>query len=174
MSGTVPIGVSVILVAAFEGACPHLGPDMLCGIYDERPRVCRIYPAEISPRALMVPEQKACPPEAWSEDRSLLTRDGTVVDDELSRLIETHRTASLLDVGVLSSLCQHLDITSAAFANEGYAVYSPAPTKLVEILTAAMRDGGPEDALRQWAFATNRGSTLRMLEAVEGLAFACV
>jgi len=65
MSGTLPVRVSIILTAAFAGACPNLRADMLCGRYDERPLVCRIYPAEINPFVPLVPKNKACPPEAW-------------------------------------------------------------------------------------------------------------
>ena len=47
MSGSLPTRVVVILTGAYEGPCPNLQPDMRCGIYEQRPLVCRIYPAEI-------------------------------------------------------------------------------------------------------------------------------
>jgi Fe-S-cluster containining protein len=166
MSGTVPIRVSVLFVAAFEGACPHLRPDMLCGNYEERPRVCRIYPAEVSPRAQLIPAQKACPPEAWFEDQPLLSRDGGVVDGELASLIEAHRLATLADVEARSSACLDLGIASAAFANEGYAVHSPDPARLVGILTADRSQDIPHDGSRQWDIVTNRGVTLALLGSV--------
>jgi hypothetical protein len=87
MSGTIPIRVSVILAAGFEGACPHLRPDMRCGNYDARPRVCRIYPAEISPNVALAPANKACPPETWSDDQPILMREGAPADRDLASLI---------------------------------------------------------------------------------------
>ncbi len=167
MSGTVPIRVSVIFVAAFEGACPHLRPDMLCGNYEERPRVCRIYPAEVSPRAQLIPAQKACPPEAWSEDQPLLSCDGGVVDEELASLIEAHRSATLADVETRSSACMDLGIASTAFTNEGYAVHSPDPARLVDILTAERSEHIPHDGSRHWDIVTNRRVTLTLLGDVE-------
>ncbi|MDB6084618.1 MAG: hypothetical protein JWN43_2499, partial [Gammaproteobacteria bacterium] len=65
MSGTVPTRVVVILAANLAGACPNLMADMRCAIYERRPLVCRIYPAEINPFVVLEPEKKACPPEAW-------------------------------------------------------------------------------------------------------------
>jgi Fe-S-cluster containining protein len=64
MSGSMPARVVVILVANLAGACPNLMADMRCGIYERRPLVCRIYPAEINPFVQLEPQKKACPPEA--------------------------------------------------------------------------------------------------------------
>jgi Fe-S-cluster containining protein len=61
-SGELAIRVMVTVVAAFDGACPHLQPDMRCGGYEARPNVCRIYPAEINPFIEPMPTHKACPP----------------------------------------------------------------------------------------------------------------
>jgi len=167
VSGTIPIRVNAILVAAFEGACPHLRPDMLCGNYEERPRVCRIYPAEISPNIVLAPSSKACPTEAWSEDLPILLENGAVVDPALAMLIDAHRVATLADVSVKAHACHVLDIAKTAFANEGYAVHSPEPARLVEVLTAAPRENPELSEPRQWIFLTNRRATMDMLGQVE-------
>ena len=49
MSGSLPTRVLVTLAAVYAGPCPNLRPDMRCAIYEQRPLVCRIYPAEINP-----------------------------------------------------------------------------------------------------------------------------
>jgi Fe-S-cluster containining protein len=170
MSGTIPIRVGVILAASFEGACPHLGPDMLCGDYEARPRVCRIYPAEVSPNIELAPAAKACPPEAWSDDHPVLLRGGIATDPALASLIEGHRAATLADVDAKARVCDALGINATAFLNEGYAVHSPEPALLVESLAMTRLDGTSIDDGAQWRFATNRGATLAMLDLVEARA----
>jgi Fe-S-cluster containining protein len=44
-SGSMSTRVVAILVANAVGDCPNLLPNLQCGIYEERPLVCRIYPA---------------------------------------------------------------------------------------------------------------------------------
>lgn len=167
MSGSVPIRVSVIVVAAFEGACPHLLQDMRCGAYETRPTVCRIYPAEVSPRAQLVPAQKACPPEAWLPDQPLLLSDGVIADNELSLLIDAHRAASLADVELKQQACRSLGIASAAFANEGYALFSLLPDIVDEVFANRLLAPLEDAEAAQWQFVTNRQPTLIMLETVE-------
>jgi Predicted Fe-S-cluster oxidoreductase len=79
-SGELPIRVMVTVAAAFDGACPHLQPDMRCGAYEARPNVCRIYPAEVNPFIELMLAHKACPPEAWAADRPSLIKGGRIVD----------------------------------------------------------------------------------------------
>jgi Fe-S-cluster containining protein len=61
MSGSLLTRVVVILAGAYAGPCPNLQPHMRCGIYEQRPLVCRIYPAEIIPFVELTPMHKACP-----------------------------------------------------------------------------------------------------------------
>lgn len=170
MSGTVPIRVSILLVAAFKGACPHLRADMLCGQYEDRPRVCRIYPAEVSPRVTLAPSRKACPPEAWQPGHPLLSSDGMVVDPSLSALIAGYRSAELADVDTKRRVCRALGIGSAAFANEGFAAFSPSPESLLHVLGGIGGEASPEPQPAQWDIVTNRHATLIMLETVEAQA----
>ena len=76
MSGSLPTRIVVILTGAFVGPCPNLQADMRCRIYEERPFVCRIYPAEINPFIELVPANKGCPPEAWTPGLAPLVRAG--------------------------------------------------------------------------------------------------
>ena len=69
MSGSMPTRVVVMLVANVVGACPNLLADRRCGIYEDRPLVCRIYVRQKSmyPFIALKRENKACPPEAWTK-----------------------------------------------------------------------------------------------------------
>ncbi len=66
-SGSMPARVVVILVANVVGDCPNLLPSRRCGIYEIRPLVCRIYPAEVNPFVILERDKKACPQEAWTD-----------------------------------------------------------------------------------------------------------
>jgi Fe-S-cluster containining protein len=66
-SGDLPVRVHVVLAASHAGPCPYLRSDMRCGNYENRPRVCQIYPAEVAPRVALNAAFKACPPEAWGQ-----------------------------------------------------------------------------------------------------------
>ncbi|WP_367889644.1 YkgJ family cysteine cluster protein [Burkholderia sp. L27(2015)] len=61
---------------------------MRCGIYEQRPLVCRIYPAEISPFVELTPMHKACPPDAWTPGLPPLLRAGKLVDAGILPLIQ--------------------------------------------------------------------------------------
>jgi Fe-S-cluster containining protein len=46
----------------------HLGgDDERCGIYADRPVVCRSYPMVLAPRGVMLREKALCPPNSWPE-----------------------------------------------------------------------------------------------------------
>lgn len=163
MSGTVPFRIAPVLVAHHEGPCPHLLPDLRCGNYAERPRICRIYPLEARPFIAWGPQTRLCPPDAWTPDRPVLQHDGHIADPEAARIVEEHRQTAIEDVPLVAAACEALDLSLAAFANEGLAVHAPEPAVLAETLKAA-RDGAlPASAPRQWRIATNRRSTLTML-----------
>ncbi|CAB3694662.1 YkgJ family cysteine cluster protein [Paraburkholderia rhynchosiae] len=164
MSGSLPVRVSVILVAAFAGACPNLRADMLCGIYDERPLVCRIYPAEINPFVSLTPENKACPVEAWQ--RKPLQRQGVLVDETTRRWIEESRRATELEAPLRMRLCQELAVTHAALANEGFVIHAPESSALRTALERIGATPDARDASPQWTFMSNRGVTVETLLSV--------
>lgn len=164
-SGGLPVRIMVTLVAAFEGACPFLLPDMRCGNYEHRPRVCRIYPAEMNPFAVLDPAGKACPPEAWDASTPLLARDGEAVDPETVALIGLSRAASIEDRDAKATLCADLGIAIAALGNEGYVAHAPDPAALSEAI--ARLDRGAALTAPEWRIASNRQSTIAMLDAAE-------
>jgi len=170
MSGSMPTRVVVMLVANVVGPCPNLLSDMRCGIYEDRPLVCRIYPAEINPFIALKRENKACPPEAWAEDHPLLQRGQVPTDEVISRDIEMSRAADVLDAGVKSRLCLALNLAHTALVHEAALVYSPsAPTLLSALALATATDSAAEPAA-QWRFVSDQPETLETLAKSGGVA----
>jgi Fe-S-cluster containining protein len=166
LSGDLPTRIVVILAASFEGACPQLQPDLRCGIYEERPRVCRIYPAEINPFIPLVPEQKACPPEAWSASHPVFIKGGQLVRAETLALIEESRSIDAADTMVKAAACALLGINAAALANEGFVVHSPRRDLALAALEQARGRETVDEVLQDWRFVSNRRETVATLGAV--------
>jgi Fe-S-cluster containining protein len=164
-SGSLPIRVVVIIVAAFDGPCPNLLEDMRCGAYESRPLVCRIYPAEISPFISMDPTQKACPPEAWTSASSPLLRQGQIVDARIAALAAQSRNTDAADVWAKASLCETLGINSAALSNEGFVVHTPDQSSLLSALESAQM--ATEATPGSWQFVSNRNATAETLSSVD-------
>ncbi|WP_144141982.1 YkgJ family cysteine cluster protein [Paraburkholderia sp. BCC1884] len=166
MSGTLPVRISITLAGAFTGPCPNLGADMRCGIYEDRPRVCRIYPAEINPFVTLATANKECPPEAWQGKP--LQRQGVLVDDTTRRLIGESRRANQDEAVLRMQLCEALGLNRAALANEGFVMHTPDSGALlaaIQQVRANPRTVGSGAA--QWTFVSNRATTLDALRSVE-------
>ena len=163
VSDRVPVRIAVTLVGAFAGDCPYLLADKRCGGYDDRPGVCRIYPAEINPAAMIDPQRKLCPPDAWGTGGAVLAIDGTCVDPKTRQLIDRARAAGVEDIAAKQSACALLGIADAAFANEGFAVHAPDATRLLAVLRSVAEQ--PPTTAPAWRIVTNRASTLTMLLA---------
>jgi Fe-S-cluster containining protein len=151
--------VTAIFVAVISGACRHLSEDLKCNIYDRRPLVCRIYPAEISPFVQFDTAAKACPPEAWLAGEPLVTR-------RVQRLAEESRQTDRDDVPQKSVICSELKMSVAAVADEGYAAYYPEGGLLLDVIkraratnTASSGNGG------QWRIHSPREKTITALQA---------
>ncbi|MEI5996141.1 YkgJ family cysteine cluster protein [Paraburkholderia bengalensis] len=178
-SGTLPVRVTVTLVAVFEGACPNLRPDMTCGAYEQRPRVCRIYPAEVNPFLPLDPAAKACPADAWSDAGPLLMHAGQIVNADTAALVAQSRESDERDRFAKARLCALLGYDTAALANEGFAVYAPQRQRLEAALRAALQaarqSGAPPDnrepgSSHAWRFMTNRSTTLATLRSIGAIA----
>lgn len=160
-SGSMPARVIVTLAASFQGPCPNLRSGMQCAVYEDRPRVCRVYPAEINPFTPLLPANKGCPPEAWDSTRSPFMRGGVLVDETTGMQITDAMVESLREVGMKQRLCASLGIHSAALSTEGFVVHTPARGLLADALGAAtsMRRGEPADQAN-WLFVSPRPQTL--------------
>jgi Fe-S-cluster containining protein len=171
-SGSLPTRIVVILTGAFAGPCPNLLADMRCRIYEERPLVCRIYPAEINPFIELEPASKGCPPEAWTPGLAPLVRAGRLIDATTVDLIDRSRAADTADAPAKQRLCALLGIDAAALSNEGFVVHSPSREKLLaalrEVSAAGSRDAAAE-AMPAWRFVSNRRATVDTLASVGAL-----
>jgi Fe-S-cluster containining protein len=165
VSGSMPIRVVVILAARIDGACPNLLPDLRCGIYERRPLVCRIYPAEINPFVQLDPRNKVCPPEAWAAHHPLLARNGVVTVEAVRRDIQSSRDTDEMDAPAKLRLCKVLNVMDTALAEEGFVVYSPAIVALLGALRQAMVATDAASELIPWRFISNQSVTVASLLA---------
>lgn len=165
MSGTLPVRVMVILAGAYVGPCPNLLPDMRCGIYEKRPLVCRIYPAEINPFVELQPAKKACPPDSWTPGLPPLLRSGKLVDAEILALIRQSHDTDACDLLVKQQVCRLLGIDRAAVWNEGFVAYSPDRFDLLEALRQASGESITPN-IPTWRFVSNRRTTREALLTV--------
>jgi Fe-S-cluster containining protein len=172
VSGSLPVRVMVILAGAYEGPCPNLLPDMRCGIYEQRPLVCRIYPAEINPFIEFEPAKKACPRDAWTAGLPPLLRSGKLVDAEILPLIRQSHDFDACDLPVKKEVCRLLGIDRAAVWNEGFVVYSPDRLDLLETLRKASCESSAP-GIPTWHFVSNRRTTREALLTVGALAPDC-
>jgi Fe-S-cluster containining protein len=170
MSGSMPTRIVLMLVANVVGACPNLLSNMRCGIYEDRPLVCRIYPAEINPFVSLRRENKACPPEAWAKDQPLLQREERLMNDVISRDVEMSRAAEVLDAGVKSRLCLALNLAHTALVHEAVVVYSPSAQTLLSALALATATDSSQEPPAQWRFVSDQQETLETLAKSGGIA----
>jgi Fe-S-cluster containining protein len=169
LSGSLPVRVVVILAGAFVGPCPNLQADMRCRIYDERPLVCRIYPAEINPFIELKPENKGCPPEAWNAGLSPLMRGGKLVDATTIELIARSRDADTRDVPLKQRLCAMMGVDAAALSNEGFVVVSPKREDLLAALERASEEDDADALAAEWRLVSNRKATVDALVSVDAV-----
>lgn len=141
--GESTIHVTAILAAILSGPCKNLTADNKCGIYERRPLVCQIYPAEISPFVELDPANKVCPPEAWP----LAEPADNPFLQYLPSLAEQSRQTDYSEAARKGLVCADLGIQTTALADEGYVRHLPDP----ELLLAALRrafDADPEAGRR--------------------------
>ena len=172
-SGIQPIRVIATLVAAFEGPCPRLGDDMRCTAYEERPRVCRIYPAEVNPFMMLAPSNKACPPEAWKVEHPILERAGRIVNSDTVELVRQSRDADAQDVPIKERFVVMLGYDATALSNEGFVRYAPQPATALAALEAVVSTcSSPpaDDAASEWTFVSDQTDTVETLVSIDAKA----
>jgi Fe-S-cluster containining protein len=162
-SGSLPARVVVLLVANVVGRCPNLLADNRCGIYQDRPLVCRIYPAEINPLIELKADNKACPPEAWAQEQPLLYRGGKSMDEVMAQDIRSARESGARDAEHKRRLCLALNVVDTALVHEAVLVFSPAAKTLLSALTDAAAVHSPQEPEPQWRFVSDQPDTLANL-----------
>ncbi|RMQ50642.1 hypothetical protein ALQ04_00366 [Pseudomonas cichorii] len=143
------------VIAVFAGnalkQCPSLRADNLCGIYEERPLVCRIYPMEINPFIGLSAQNKLCPPESW-ESGEILCTDG-VANPPLRELINQSRRADQQDAAAKVAICASLGMSVASWKGDGFAVYFPQREALLAAIQT--RDINTADFDVSWKVRTD-------------------
>jgi Fe-S-cluster containining protein len=170
MSGSMPTRVVIMLVANIVGDCPNLLPNMRCGIYEERPLVCRIYPAEINPFVALESANKACPPEAWAQNLPVLQRGEVLMDDVMRHDIELSRAADVIDADFKHRLCLALNLADTALVHEAALVFSPTANTLLSALALATATDSRQEPAAQWRFVSDKDNTLETLRKSGGVA----
>ena len=165
MSGSVPVRVAAMLAATVTGACPNLKDDMRCGIYEERPLVCRIYPAEVNPAVPLDPQNKLCPPEAWSGP-TRLQEEAQIADGELLRTIETLRKLGALEASIKARLCVALGAVDGGLVHESALVYAPTSSVLLAALKSALGANVDASSVPEWGFVSDQPQTIDDLSAL--------
>ncbi|MBL3832623.1 YkgJ family cysteine cluster protein [Pseudomonas syringae pv. theae] len=131
-SGTAKIKVIAILAANALTQCPNLDEQNRCGIYEDRPLVCRIYPTEISPLITLNPADKVCPPEVWDAGEVIFT--DRISDPLVVRQVEESRAADRADAEAKVAICEIMGMTTAAWKERALAVYQPDRVELLEAI----------------------------------------
>lgn len=132
ISGDARIWVVAVLAGNALQQCQNLGEDDRCGIYEERPLVCRIYPMEINPFIVLRPENKSCPSEVWEEGEILFT--DRIVDPVLADQVERSRQADRDDAEAKIAVCEAMGLNVAAWKGNALAVYLPDRMQLFEAI----------------------------------------
>lgn len=136
--GAGELRVSITFAAFNPGRCRNLDANDLCTIYDTRPLVCRIYPAEINPHLPLRPENKDCPPEAWEQGPTLI-HGSLPVDAGLRALIDASRQADRDDIAAKVAICQALGMTTSALKGNGFTAWLPDMAAFAAVLEQAPR-----------------------------------
>lgn len=137
--GTGQLRVSVTFAAFNPGRCRNLDAQDLCTIYETRPLVCRIYPAEINPHLPLRPENKDCPPEAWEQGPELI-HGQVLADPQLVALITASRQADRDDIAAKVAICQALGMTTSALKGNGFTAYLPEMAAFANALEQVTSD----------------------------------
>lgn len=143
--GSTDVQVIAVFAAANLQGCPNQLADTRCGIYSERPLVCRIYPMEVNPFIALEPEAKECPSNAWSQPlgEQLIASDGQP-PRALQQLIESSRQADREDAQAKVDICRHLGFTTAAWKGNGFTVFFPTGEQLRQAISLRGQEQAPE------------------------------
>jgi len=162
-SGTTEAHVAITFAAYNVGRCRNLDEENLCRIYERRPLVCRIYPAEINPHIPLNPAAKDCPPESWQQG-PLLIVGGELVDQELLELIQRSRQADRDDIRIKGAICAALGIRTTALKGDGFTAYLPQMDAFAAVIDQVSAQPLSE-ASSEWLFHLSRDDVAGQLVA---------
>ena len=138
---------------------------------------CRIYPADANPLGSMDPALRRCPEAAWLPSGPPLLQGIRCVDASTHSAIAQRQQAAVADAFLHAALCASLGLRTAALANEGYAVHTPARPLMLEVLrelahtpVAAPIDaatGRPDAIAQNWLCLSQRDHSLALLRSAD-------
>jgi Fe-S-cluster containining protein len=162
-SGVSEAYVAITFAAYNVGPCRNLDEDNRCAIYERRPLVCRIYPAEINPHILLNTAIKECPPESWEQGPDLII-GGKLVDQQLAELIQRSRQADRDDIQAKDAICGLLGIRTTALKGDGFTAYLPDMTAFATVIdeVSAQPLAAPES---DWLFHVSGDDVAAQMQA---------
>lgn len=161
-SGHTQVYVTATFAAFNPGRCHFLQEDNTCRIYEHRPLVCRIYPAEINPHIVLDSRLKDCPSEVWERGPELICKDGRL-DAETARLVEESRMADRADASRKIVICSQLGIANAALKGDGFMAWIPDTGRLKTLLSA---DSVLNPEASNWSFIVSSDALAQQLLAL--------
>lgn len=150
-SGAAQVLVAITFAAYNVGRCRNLDARNLCGIYERRPLVCRIYPMEINPHIPLRPEQKGCPPESWEQGPDLIVGN-QLVDTQLKALIEQSRQADRDEIAAKQVICQSLGIQTTALKGNGFVAHLPNMADFSAAIESVTAQDSSLPSASDWTF----------------------
>lgn len=163
-SGLTTAYVAITFAAYNVGRCRNLDEQNLCGIYERRPLVCRIYPMEINPHIPLRPETKGCPPGAWEQGPDLIVGN-TLVDTQLMALIEQSRQADRDEIEAKQAICQTLGIRTTALKGNGFVAYLPDMVAFAAAIEQVASHESELSAKADWEFHVAGQTVIDTLQA---------
>lgn len=155
--GRTHMQVTAIFAANALPQCPNLQVDDRCGIYEERPLVCRIYPMEINPFIELKPQNKECPSDAW-EHGEIIAND-TGPEASLSSLVQVSRLSDRADARAKVAICNRLGLNVAAWKADALVIQFPAREQLLQAINAeGETPAAATQALGEWKIRVGKPS----------------
>lgn len=158
-SGYTQIYLTATFAAFNPGRCRYLREDNSCGQYENRPLVCRIYPAEINPHIALNTKLKDCPSEVWEGAQPLIYRDGHL-EPVTAGLVEESKRADREDAPTKAWICQQLGISHTALKGDGFMAWLPEVAAMQELLSN-LPDA--QCVNTDWSFTVSTASIARQL-----------
>ncbi|WP_431258607.1 YkgJ family cysteine cluster protein [Roseateles chitinivorans] len=150
-SGGMGLRIAPVFGADLQAGCPNLADDNACRIYDDRPAVCRLYPAQTHPLSVFRMDTRACPPEAWNPPAGviLVEEDGRMPPG-IQAMVEAFQGELGRDAAAKVAICEALGVHLAGWRGNGIVIHIPSVQDFLDaIAQAGARTEGP--APLSWA-----------------------
>lgn len=150
-SGGLGLRIAPVFGADLHAGCPNLADDNACRIYDDRPAVCRLYPAQTHPLSVFRKDTRACPPEAWDPPAGVILVEGDGrMPPGIQAMVEAFQGELGRDAAAKVAICEALGVHLAGWRGDGIVIHIPAVQDFLDaIAEVGARPGEP--APMSWA-----------------------